>query len=83
MKIGIAQINTKLGDISYNQQKIEAVIQQIGKEADVIVFPEMAISGYPLNDMLDDGSLVKQQKEVIYQIRDLVVQTSDHLKVIL
>ncbi|MEI7563760.1 MAG: nitrilase-related carbon-nitrogen hydrolase [bacterium] len=44
MKIGIAQINTKLGDIAYNQKKIEDVIHQIGKDADVIVFPEMAIS---------------------------------------
>ncbi|HBB04356.1 TPA: hypothetical protein DCZ39_05710 [Patescibacteria group bacterium] len=83
MKIGIAQINTKVGDIAYNQQKIEAAIQQIGKDADVIVFPEMAISGYPLNDLIDDVSFVKQQKEVLYKIRELVLQTNDRLKVIL
>ncbi|MCX6824449.1 MAG: NAD(+) synthase [candidate division SR1 bacterium] len=83
MKIGIAQINTKLGDIAYNQKKIEDVIHQIGKDADVIVFPEMAISGYPLNDMIDDENFVKEQKEVIYKIRDLVMQTNQNLKVIL
>lgn len=83
MKIGIAQINTKLGDIAYNQQKIEWAIQQIGKNADVIVFPEMAISWYPLNDMLDNESLVKEQKEVIYKIRDLIAQINNKLKVIL
>jgi predicted amidohydrolase len=44
MKIGLAQINTKLGDIAYNQKKIEDIIKKIGKETDVIVFPEMAIS---------------------------------------
>jgi len=44
MKIGLAQINTKLGDIVYNQKKIEDIIQNIGKDVDVIVFPEMAIS---------------------------------------
>lgn len=83
MKIGIGQINTKLGDIAYNQKKIEEVIQKLGKDADVIVFPEMVISWYPLNDMIDDESLVKEQKEVIYKIRDFVLQTNDQLKVIL
>lgn len=83
MKIGIGQINTKLGDIPYNQKKMEEIIQQIGKDVDVIVFPEMTITWYPLNDMIDDESLVKEQKEVIYKIRDVVLQTNDQLKVIL
>lgn len=43
----------------------------------------MTISGYPLNDMLDDEILVKQQKEMLYRIRDLVSQTNENLKVIL
>ncbi|MEI7558418.1 MAG: hypothetical protein WCJ45_06580 [bacterium] len=33
--------------------------------------------------MLDDELLVKQQKEMLYRIRDLVSQTNEHLKVIL
>lgn len=83
MKIWIAQINTKLWDIERNTQKIEDTIRQIGNDADVIVFPEMAITWYPLNDLLDDEELVKRQKEVIYKIRDLVSQTNENLKVIL
>jgi hypothetical protein len=43
----------------------------------------MTISGYPLNDLLDDEELVKKQKEVIYKIRDLVCETNENLKVIL
>ncbi|MCX6825520.1 MAG: NAD+ synthase [candidate division SR1 bacterium] len=83
MKIGIAQINTKVGDIAYNQRKIEGVIQKLGKDADVIVFPEMSLSGYPLNDLIDDKSFVIEQKEVLYKIRDLVSQTNGNLKIIL
>ena len=83
MKIWIAQINTKLWDIEKNTQKIEDTIRNIWKEADVIVFPEMTISGYPLNDLLDDEELVKKQKEVLYKIRDLVSETNENLKVIL
>ena len=83
MKIWLAQINTKLWDIEKNTQKIEGVIQQIGNETDVIVFPEMSISWYPLNDLLDDEELVKKQKEMLYRIRHLVGETNENLKVIL
>ncbi|MCF7835120.1 NAD+ synthase [Candidatus Gracilibacteria bacterium] len=83
MKIGIAQINTKLGDIEKNTLKIEDTIRKIGNESDVIVFPEMSISGYPLNDLLDDEDMVKKQKEVIYKIRNIVNEVNENLKVIL
>ena len=83
MKIWIAQINTKLWDIEKNTQKIEDTIRNIGNESDVIVFPEMTISGYPLNDLLDDEELVKRQKEMVYRIRDVVAQVNQNLKVIL
>lgn len=83
MKIWIAQINTKLWDIEKNTQKIEDTIRKIWNDTDIIVFPEMSISGYPLNDLLDDEEMVKKQKEVIYKIRDLVSETNENLKVIL
>ncbi len=83
MKIWIAQINTRLWAIEQNTQKIEDTIKTIWHQTDVIVFPEMSLSWYPLNDMLDDELLVKQQKEMLYRIRDLVSQTNEHLKVIL
>ncbi|MEI6673120.1 MAG: nitrilase-related carbon-nitrogen hydrolase [bacterium] len=66
-----------------NTQKIESVIQEIGNQTDVIVFPEMTITGYPLNDLLDDEQLVKNQKDMLYRIRDLVVKTNENLKIIL
>jgi len=43
MKVGIAQINTKLGDVAANSRKVQKIIDQIGDEADVIVFPEMTL----------------------------------------
>jgi hypothetical protein len=33
--------------------------------------------------MIDDEDFVREQKEVIYKIRDLVSQTNENLKVIL
>jgi NAD+ synthase (glutamine-hydrolysing) len=83
MKIGIAQINTKVGDLAYNKQKIVDVIQRIGKEVSLIIFPEMTTLGYPPNDLLDNETQLRQQKEMIYEIREIVRATSKDLKVVL
>lgn len=83
MKIWIAQINTKLWDLDYNLNKINDAIRQLWPDADVVVFPEMTITWYPLNDLLDDEDLVKKQKEYIYKIRETVMEVRKDLKVIL
>jgi len=83
MKIWIAQINTKLWDLDHNLNKINHAIRQLWPDADVIVFPEMTISWYPLNDLLDDEDLVKRQKTLLYKIRETVLETRQDLKVIL
>lgn len=53
MKIAIAQINPTVGDITANKAKI---IDYIGRGADVsadmVVFPELALIGYPPKDLL-------------------------------
>ena len=53
MRILLAQINLTVGDIKRNLSKILLEIQK-GKEknVDLVVFPEMAISGYPPEDLL-------------------------------
>lgn len=83
MKLWIWQINTRVGNLAYNEQKIVDTIKQIWKESDLIVFPEMTTTGYPPNDLLDNDDFVIEQKEIIYRIRDLVRQTNDNLKVIM
>ncbi|HSA06252.1 MAG TPA: NAD+ synthase [Candidatus Gastranaerophilales bacterium] len=54
MKIAIAQINTKVGDLKGNADKIIKYINQAKeKKADLVVFPELSICGYPPRDLLD------------------------------
>ncbi|MDF9823894.1 NAD+ synthase (glutamine-hydrolyzing) [Breznakia sp. PF5-3] len=57
MKISLAQINVESGKCEQNFQKIKTLIQQAKDEqVDIIVFPEMCISGYLLHDkFLDDA----------------------------
>lgn len=53
MKIFIAQINPLVGDIEGNQKKIlEAIEKGKSQGADIVLTPEMALTGYPPEDFL-------------------------------
>jgi len=53
LRVALAQVNFTVGDIKGNQRKI---LRWIGKarkaDADIVAFPELAISGYPPEDLL-------------------------------
>jgi NAD+ synthase (glutamine-hydrolysing) len=53
LRIGLCQINTTVGDIEGNTRKILEYIAK-GKKmgADLLAFPEMAVTGYPPEDLL-------------------------------
>jgi NAD+ synthase (glutamine-hydrolysing) len=53
LRIGLCQINTTVGDIEGNTKKIIDYIH-LGKKmgADLLAFPEMAVTGYPPEDLL-------------------------------
>lgn len=86
MKIWIAQINTRVANtvsgLEYNLKKVIDIIKDIGHKCDIIVFPEMTLTGYPLNDILDDDIFVHQQKEGIKVIQTCVIETNKNLQVI-
>ena len=79
MKIWIAQINTRVWNLDYNKKKIIQSINEL-KNADIIVFPESTIWGYPMNDLLEFNDFVIQQKEIVKEIQSKI--TND-LKVVL
>lgn len=56
MKIALAQINPVVGDLRYNAHKIvEFAVRAYDQGADLVVFPEMCIVGYPPQDLLENG----------------------------
>ena len=60
MKIALAQINPVIGDIEGNTAKIVARIADAAQSgADVVVLPELAITGYPPKDLLLKRSFVE------------------------
>ena len=54
MKIGLAQLNTHVGAIETNTDKVLVSARQARDElgCDLIVYPELTLSGYPPEDLL-------------------------------
>lgn len=52
IKIALAQINTVLGDMEANLEKhLEMIRKAHDQEADLVVFPELSLTGYVLQDL--------------------------------
>ena len=58
MKLALAQINTTVGDLEGNIRRVLEFARR-AKDADLIAFPEMVVSGYPPRDILYDVSFVE------------------------
>jgi NAD+ synthase (glutamine-hydrolysing) len=53
MRLGLAQINTTVGDLAGNRRLIlDAYAQLVRRGAELVVFPELATCGYPPRDLL-------------------------------
>ncbi len=75
MKIALAQINTTVGDISGNVDKILRFSAEAkSKEANLIIFPEMAITGYPPGDLLLKDSFIKANLFALDKIKIRLAQ---------
>lgn len=58
MRIALAQINTILGAVTENIKKIEKYVNNANEDhCDLIVFPELALSGYSLRDIVKDAGV--------------------------
>ena len=70
LNVVLAQINLCVGDISGNTQKISENCERAESElaADVVVFPELAITGYPPEDLLLRPYLYEQVKNALSKI---------------
>ena len=68
MKIALAQINTTVGDLQGNYTKILKVLDE--SDADLIIFPELTITGYPPKDLLMKHSFIQKNLEYVSKIAE-------------
>jgi NAD+ synthase (glutamine-hydrolysing) len=70
MKIALAQQNYHIGNFEYNVQKIIQGINQAKKEgADIVLFTELCICGYPPRDFLEFNDFLNNCYEAIDRIK--------------
>ena len=61
MRVGFAQINTTVGDIETNARKILAAYQEASQQgAQLVITPELALTGYPPQDLVFKSGFVTQ-----------------------
>ncbi|MDF1565140.1 MAG: NAD+ synthase [Deltaproteobacteria bacterium] len=69
MKLGLAQINTTVGDFEGNARLVrEACEVARAQGAQLVVFPEMAICGYPAGDHLDDPAFLDAAEATLREL---------------
>lgn len=66
IKIAVAQINVRVGDIKGNVSKITRSIERAGEAgADLVCFPELAVTGYPPEDLLFKAEFIQENIEAV------------------
>ena len=69
MKITLAQLNPTIGDFVGNFKKIKKTLQKAKKEkSDLIIFPELFITGYPPRDLLEKEKFIKKANSISKKI---------------
>jgi NAD+ synthetase len=69
MRIALAQINPTIGDFAGNEAKIlEAARRGEAEELDLVVFPELAIPGYPPRDLLLKNDFIAKNLAVLQRL---------------
>jgi NAD+ synthase (glutamine-hydrolysing) len=69
MKIALAQLNYIIGDFDHNYTKMaNAIDDAIAQQAEIIVFGELAVCGYPPRDFLEFKDFIHRSEKVVLQL---------------
>src|SRR5437868_5077583 len=77
MKIGFAQLNTTVGDLRGNFEKIVRAYERLAAAgAELVLTPELAITGYPPQDLVFKSRFVPETLEIVQQLHARVGKTA-------
>ena len=69
IRLALAQINVTVGDLAGNRQKIlDHIHRARDLGAHIVVFPELAIPGYPPEDLLFKPRFIQSNIDVLYEL---------------
>jgi NAD+ synthetase len=73
MRVGFAQINTTVGDVEANARKIVAAYKQAANQgAQLVITPELALTGYPPQDLVFKSGFVPLAFEQLRVLHEAV-----------
>ena len=73
MKIALAQINTTVGDFPGNVERILRSARAAKERgADLVVFPELALCGYPPRDLVERPDFIRRSEEEMARLAGLL-----------
>ncbi len=71
MRIALAQTNPTIGDIPGNAEKIARSLDQARQRgADLVVFPELSVLGYPPKDLLLKPAVIREAGEAVRAVAE-------------
>lgn len=71
LRIGLAQINCHVGALPQNVQKIKKFMRQAAeRDVDLLAFPELAVCGYPPEDLLYSSAFVSDAREALNEVAE-------------
>jgi NAD+ synthase (glutamine-hydrolysing) len=66
LRVAISQMNSVVGDFEYNANRVESSLKEAQKyEADLILFPELTLTGYPPEDLLLKDDFIAKNKKTL------------------
>ncbi|MFN2341321.1 MAG: NAD+ synthase [Halanaerobium sp.] len=71
MKIKLAQLNPIVGDIKGNIEMLKDVISDAEPNLDLIIFPELFLTGYPPRDLLLKSWFIKKVEAAINELKEI------------
>ena len=70
MNVGLAQINTTVGDFAGNAARILSAYRELASaSAEIVVTPELSIPGYPPQDLIFAGEFVERNLATLREIQ--------------
>jgi len=79
MKIGIVQISPYLGDLKRNfDLHLDYIEKSRKKKADLLIFPELSLTGYTLKDLVEEVALNPKNNPLWKKRKEVCFTTQPH-----
>jgi NAD+ synthase (glutamine-hydrolysing) len=73
LRLALAQTNPRLGDFSHNSsQIINTAVEAFASGADLVAFGEMALTGYPIEDLANRPDFLNQARKVLQSVAEQI-----------